>query len=321
LCNTVGTMIEVKENIGLAPYTIYKIGGAARYFAEAKNVDDLREALAYAAEKKTPFFILGAGSNVLIADKGYEGMIIRMTGGSVLADGERVIADAGVMMARVVTEAARAGLAGFEWGIGVPGTIGGSVRGNAGCFGGTMKDVIESVEIADVGNTAKHRMFDSMACGFGYRDSVFKRHPEWIIVSVTLRLRKGHAAAIQERIRAITAERMTKQAIGTKSCGCIFKNISWTREDIKRDALIERFPELAQFSDRPSIPASFLIDAAGMKGSRMGDAVVSDKHANFFLNKSAATADDVVRLVAAAKDAVMKKYGLALKEEIQRVGF
>ena len=227
-------MIEVKENIGLAPYTIYKIGGAARYFAEAKNVDDLREALAYAAEKKTPFFILGAGSNVLIADKGYEGMIIRMTGGSVLADGERVIADAGVMMARVVTEAARAGLAGFEWGIGVPGTIGGSVRGNAGCFGGTMKDVIESVEIADVGNTAKHRMFDSMACGFGYRDSVFKRHPEWIIVSVTLRLRKGHAAAIQERIRAITAERMTKQAIGTKSCGCIFKNISWTREDIKR---------------------------------------------------------------------------------------
>ena len=224
-------------------------------------------------------------------------------------------------MARVVTEAARAGLAGFEWGIGVPGTIGGSVRGNAGCFGGTMKDVIESVEIADVGNTAKHRMFDSMACGFGYRDSVFKRHPEWIIVSVTLRLRKGHAAAIQERIRAITAERMTKQAIGTKSCGCIFKNISWTREDIKRDALIERFPELAQFSDRPSIPASFLIDAAGMKGSRMGDAVVSDKHANFFLNKGAATADDVVRLAAAAKDAVMKKYGLALKEEIQRVGF
>ncbi|MEK7098950.1 MAG: UDP-N-acetylmuramate dehydrogenase [Patescibacteria group bacterium] len=313
--------VAIKENILLAPYTIYKIGGVARYFVEVHSTQELREVLAFAAEKRVPFFILGAGSNMLIADTGYDGMIIHMIGGTVRAEGDMLIADAGVMMARAVTEASRAGLTGFEWGIGVPGTIGGSVRGNAGCFGSEMKDVVESVEVFDADKNVKHSMFDKERCEFGYRDSVFKKHPEWIVLSATLKLRHGDPVAIQECVRQITMERLASQAIGTKSCGCIFKNIAWAREDIDRTTLLARHPDLAQFSDRFTIPASYLIDSADMKGKRVGGAMVSEKHANFFLNEGHATADDVVRLVAETKDAVMKEYGLALKEEIQYVGF
>lgn len=312
--------IEVKENVLLAPHTIYKIGGSARYYAEAKSADDVRDAVTHAAQKGVPFFIMGAGSNVLVSDAGYEGMVIRMIGGNVSTDGDRLTADAGVMMARAVTEAARHGLAGFEWGIGVPGTIGGSVRGNAGCFGSEMKDVVESVEVYDSIQNTKYEIRNA-DCAFGYRDSIFKKHPEWVVLSATLKLAPGDPAAIQERVRAITSERLSKQAIGAKSCGCIFKNISWTREDMRKDDLLSAFPDLAQFAQRPGIPASYLIDAAGMKGVHEGGAVISDKHANFFVNEGTATAEDVMRLVAAAKDAVKKKYGLALQEEIQHVGF
>ncbi|TSD04620.1 MAG: UDP-N-acetylmuramate dehydrogenase [Parcubacteria group bacterium Greene0714_36] len=313
-------MIAIKEDVILAPYTIYKIGGAARYFVEVKNAEELREALAYAVEKSVLFFILGAGSNVLVSDKGFDGMVIHITGGSVLVEGERLVVDAGVMMARAAGEAVRAGLTGFEWGIGVPGTIGGSVRGNAGCFGGEMKDVVESVEVFNA-LSLKPFTLNPSQCGFAYRHSVFKLHPEWIVLAATLQLQNGDPAVVQERIRKITKERLEKQAIGTKSCGCIFKNISWEDAGVEREDLVARFPELTPFRDRPNIPASFLIDTAGMKGARAGDAVISLKHANFFLNEGNATAGDVIRLVADAKDAVMKKYGLALKEEIQYIGF
>ena len=327
--------IDVKQDVLLAPYTVYKIGGPARFFVEAKNADEVKEVIKYAAEKQLSFFILGAGSNILVSDKGFDGMVIRMVGGGVRTEGESLIADAGAMMARVVTEAAKAGLAGFEWGIGVPGTIGGSVRGNAGCFGNEMKDVMENVLVLQ---STKHkaqstnktqnpkqktqtRELINLQCEFSYRDSVFKRHPAWIILSATLKLAKGDPAEIQKKIRAITQERVSKQDIGTKSCGCIFKNILWMRGDIDKEKLLAEFPELTQFKNRPNIPASFLLDASGCKGLREGSVVVSPKHANFFVNEGGATAKDVCILIQQTKEQVQKKFGIALEEEIQFVGF
>ena len=325
----------IQEHIPLAPYTIYKIGGPARYFAEAKTSNDLADALGFAAEHGIRFFILGAGSNIVVNDKGFDGLIIRMMGGAVRAQGEKLIVDSGVMMARAAAEAARAGLAGFEWAIGVPGTIGGSVRGNAGCFGGEMKDVVESVEIFDNLRVILRQAQDiypersrgtthnlrAQQCEFGYRDSIFKRHPDWVILSVTLALQKDDPAVIQERIRAITKERASKQDIGMQCAGCIFKNIPWDRKDINREFLVEQFPELAQFRDRATIPAAYLIDAAGLKGRRVGRVVISPKHANFFVNEGGATADEVAMLISIAKDTVMRKFGIAMEEEIQYVGF
>lgn len=313
-------MPEIKENMSLASYTMYKIGGPARFFAEAKNAEELESAVRYAREKNAPIFIMGAGSNMLVSDKGFDGLVIRMTGGSVQREGERLIADAGVMMARAVMEGARAGLSGFEWGVGVPGTVGGSVRGNAGCFGGEMRDIVESVEIFDTASLAV-RSVAAEECEFGYRHSLFKKHPEWIIVSATLRLKKGDPTAIQNEIRRITAERNAKQDIGTKSCGCIFKNPAWPESVSEKEKLLCEHPEFAPFSERTHIPGSFLIDRAGMKGKCVGRVCVSRAHANFFVNEGGATARDVRSLAAIAKEKVQSLFGIALEEEIQYVGF
>ena len=313
-------MVGIKENIALAPFTIYKIGGPARFFAEVGGAVELKEALAFAGEKKIPFTVLGAGSNVLVSDKGFNGLVIRMSGGAVRVEEERMHVDAGVMMARAVAESGRAALRGFEWGIGVPGTVGGSVRGNAGCFGSEMRDVVESVEVFDA-STGLIKNFSHAECGFGYRDSFFKTHPELIIVSVVLRLHAGEDDAIEQEIRRITQERVLKQDIGSKCCGCIFKNAEWPRDPSEREALMSRFPELGAFWDRATLPSALLIDHAGLKGMHAGNVCISEKHANFFINKGGGTSDEVVALIAVAKKEVRKKYGIDLQEEIHMIGF
>ena len=312
--------IEIQERVPLAPYTVYKIGGPSRFFAEARNADEMGEAFLFGRARSLNFFVLGAGSNTLISDKGFDGFTIHVAGGGIRIEGERIEVDAGVMMARVVSEAAAAGLTGFEWGIGIPGTIGGSIRGNAGCFGGEIKDVVASVRIINIQKSDFH-ILKNTECEFGYRNSIFKRHPEWVIVSATLSLKKGDPDAIREKIRGLSAERTGKQDIGTKSCGCIFKNVSWTRRDIDREMLLNRHKTLTQFEKSATIPAGFLIDECGLKGMRMGCVAVSPKHANFFVNEGGARAEEVMAMISLAKDAVRKKFGIILEEEIQFVGF
>lgn len=312
--------MHIKEYIPLASYTVYKIGGPARFFANAEKNEDIIQAVAFAKERGVPFVIMGAGSNMLVADKGFPGVAIRVNGGEVRAEGERMFVDAGVGMARAVAASAKHGLSGFEWGVGIPGSIGGSIRGNAGCFGGEMKNVIESVEVFDAEKflrsplTARH-------CDFSYRHSIFKEHPELIIFSAVLLLKTGDPKEIQKKIREITRARAAKQDIGTKSCGCIFKNVSWSRKDIQKDALIAHFPWLADFRNAENIPASLFIDRAELKGKRVGRAYVSPKHANYFVNEGGSTAEEVVMLISLVKDAVRRKFGILLEEEIQYVGF
>lgn len=327
--------IDIKENISLARHTIYKIGGPARFFAEVSSMTELQETVRFAAEKNLPVFVLGTGSNVLIADKGFDGLVIHMNGRKINVEGEFLTADAGITMAQAVLKSSQAALTSFEWGIGIPGTIGGSVYGNAGCFGGEMSQVVEFVQILKCKNeTEGLKVYEIKGneCEFSYRDAIFKRHPEWIIISATLKLQKGDPKAIHEKIKKITAERTNKQDIGTKSCGCIFKNAAWS--SINKKDLLQRFPELGRFKDNPNIPASFLIDQTGLKGRRVGGVFISPKHANYFVNggrplpakmvstrKNGATAEEVVTLIAIAKDAVKRKYGIILEEEIKFVGF
>ncbi len=313
--------ILIKDNIPLAPYTLYKIGGNASFFVEVSNEEDLREALELSASKGVNFFILGAGSNILVNDKGFYGLVIKINMREIhLAEGGKLAAEGGVSMAQAVLASAKAGLTGFEWAIGVPGTIGGSVRGNAGCFGYEIKDVVESVHVLDFRKSDFLELTNS-ECQFGYRDSIFKRNPEWVILSAVLKLQQGEPEKIQENIKRITAERAAKQDIGTKSCGCIFKNISWSRKGVDRNILLRLFPELLIFKNSSYIPASFLIDQAGLKGKRVGRVFISPKHANYFVNDGGATAEEVVMLISIVKDTVKRKFGLLLGEEIQYVGF
>lgn len=313
-------MIEIKENIPLAPYTIYNIGGPAQFFANVRSAREIEEGITFARDRHIPFFMLGAGSNVLVSDAGYRGLVLRGSGGEIRVDGQLLICDAGVMMARAVFESARAGLTGLEWGIGIPGTIGGSLRGNAGCFGGEIKDVVERVEVFDTHEHAT-KFLRASQCNFSYRDSLFKKHPEWIILSASFRLARGDSALSHSAIKKISNERTEKQAIGAKSCGCIFKNVSWSRKDIDKKKLLTRFPELTQFRSVEHLPASFLIDSSGLKGRRVGGVHVSRRHANYFINDAGARGEHVLMLISLAKNIVRRKYGIQLEEEIQYVGF
>ncbi|MDO8522669.1 MAG: FAD-binding protein [bacterium] len=352
-------MLNIKENIALAPYTVFKIGGPADYFCEVKNTEELKEALNWADEKKAPYFVLGAGSNLLVSDEGFRGLAIKMNLQELKVvpmrdrDGENLISVAsGVSMARVVNFTIENGLGGFEWGIGVPGSIGGSVFGNAGCYGSEMKDVVESVSLLSLahsdflalnplsGGSDTHpkseratastaQLFQDLAqpdgasraipqrrdmrvleklvprsqCDFSYRNSIFKKHPEWIILGATLKLlptdpKKSRAKVLEYSKKRITEETQASgnkgaQEIGAKCAGCIFKN------------------------PRPDLAAGFLIDKAGLKGKSIGGARVSDKHANFIINTGGATARDIKELIGVIKDEVQKKHGIDLETEIR----
>ena len=291
---------EIKENILLAPYTVFKIGGPARFFCEVKDKEDLAEAFLLAKEKSLPVFVFGAGSNVLISDEGFAGLVIKMNLVGLAADGLKIVASTGVSMARAVNFAAENNLGGFEWGVGIPGTVGGSIFGNAGCFGGEIKDVVDSVEIFDGESFKNLRNFE---CGFAYRDSVFKKHLDWIIVKAALNLKKVDSAESRKKILEYSQGRVLEktqasgnkgvQEIGAQCAGCIFRN------------------------PKADLAAGFLIDTAGLKGKKIGEAMVSAKHANFIINTGSATARDVRALISLVKGEVQKKHGVLLEEEIR----
>ncbi|MEK7566770.1 MAG: UDP-N-acetylmuramate dehydrogenase [Patescibacteria group bacterium] len=317
-------MPDIQENVSLAYHTVFKIGGPARYFCEIASADELAEAILWAKKNGSPFFILGAGSNVLVADGGYGGLVIKnradkieLLGGSTAKRrSNRLKADAGSSMAKVVAESVKAGLSGFEWAIGIPGTIGGSVRGNAGCFGSEIKDVVESVEAFDSEKTINYKL-PTINCNFSYRHSLFKENSNLIILSATLKLKSGNPTESQKLISEYAKKRVSSQDIGAKCAGCIFKNVEWSRKDLSKTEFLTRFPELKQFSNQKSIPAGFLIDRLGLKGHKIGGAQISLKHANYFINTGNASAEDVLTLIAVAKEKTQNHYGIYLEKEIQ----
>lgn len=322
-------MIQIQKNVDLKPYTIFKIGGRARYFCEVDSLDDFKEALSWVTENNLSFFILGAGSNVLVADDGFNGLVIRNKASQIYIDGLEVKAEAGASMARMVAEVTKTGLTGFEWAIGIPGTIGGSVRGNAGCFGSEIKDILESVEVfdiekfksPDVKSGSRSRRWDyqlkAASCQFRYRDSLFKHRPNLIILSATLKLRRGDKEESLRKIREYSQKRSISQDIGARCAGCIFKNVLWSRRDINKSKLVKNFPELKQFSNQEAIPAAFLMDTIGLKGTKIGSAQISTKHANYFINLGNAKTEEVMVLIGIAKERVQNHYGILLEEEIQ----
>lgn len=312
----------VQENIPLGQYSVFKIGGPARFFSVVKNKDEMMTALRFAKEKNTPFFMLGAGSNILVADAGFEGLVIKNELNGISSDEKTcmIYADAGISMPRLAAEAAKNSIAGFAWAIGIPGTVGGSIRGNAGAFGKETKDVLVSAKVYDAA-AAAIKQFNNASCRFGYRDSVFKHNSNLVVLSAEFRGSTGDQEEIRKKIREITEIRSKTQDIGAKCAGCVFKNVAWRQMAKNKEQMVREFPDLVQFQDRETIPAGYLIDRAGLKGARIGNTEISQAHANYIINEGGATADEVVRLVARVKEQVRLIYGIALEEEIQYVGF
>ncbi|MBI2626141.1 MAG: UDP-N-acetylmuramate dehydrogenase [Candidatus Nealsonbacteria bacterium] len=283
--------MQFQKNILLKNYTTFKIGGPAKYFCAIKDKEELVEAIAFAKKGQLPFFVLGGGSNLLVSDKGFKGLVLKIQDLRLRIKDSTIYAGAGASLTELVNAAANAGLSGMEWAAGIPGaTVGGAIRGNAGAFEVEMKDIVRKVEAFDA-NDLRFKIYDLRDCGFSYRSSIFKKNPNLIIISAELNLKKNNKRKVREKMKEILNYRMDKHP-KFPSAGSIFKNFE-------------------------NIRARDLIEKAGLKGKKIGGAQISDQHANFIINTGRAKAKDVLALIDLAKKEVKNKLGVAIEEEIQ----
>ncbi len=291
------------ENEPLASYTSWRIGGPARHFVQVTGTADLISALAWADQRDLPVFVLGGGSNILVRDSGFNGLVIRVRSHEMRLEASddtgRVIVEAGAPMAGTARRLARQGWSGLEWAEGLPGTIGGALYGNAGCYGG---DIATSLECAWVLVNGETQEWSVNCFSFGYRTSVLKQMRtegiRWqdrpIVLAAAFRLHRDDLTALAQRMERTSSERRSKTPWGA-SCGSVFKN-------------------------PPGDSAGRLIEVAGLKGTRIGNAEIASRHANYIINLGGASSDDVLRLIDLARERVLALSGIELELEIQIVG-
>ena len=307
-------MDAFSENEPLAKYTSWRIGGPARFFANVAEPDALRNALAWAHERALPVFILGGGTNLLVRDAGFAGLVIRYRDTSLQLDanGDTAVAriGAGAPMAGTVRRLAAQGWAGLEWAEGLPGTIGGAVFGNAGCYGGDIASVLQRAWLL-VNDTVEEWLVAHFE--YGYRTSALKQAKDErpttndqhsfvlrpsssvgpIVLAAEFALDRADRQALAAQMERTAAERKGKTPWGS-SCGSVFKN-------------------------PPGRSAGQLFEAAGMKGMRVGQAEIAQKHANYIVNLGGASSDDVLQLIELARERVRQEFGVELALEVQIV--
>jgi UDP-N-acetylmuramate dehydrogenase len=274
----------------LAPHTWMKIGGPAQYLVRPRNVDELRDVVRTCHDDQIPIRILGAGSNVLVRDEGISGAVLQLVDesfGEISIEGPTVRVGAGALLSRLISETVKAELAGLETLSGIPGTVGGAVRGNAGGRAGDIGQFVESVTVLSVKGEISTRNGDEL--WFGYRESNID---ELLILDATLKLQQGDSEEITRRMRKLWIMKKATQPLSFQSAGCIFKN-----------------PR--------GLSAGALIEQAGLKGIRVGAAEISDRHANFIVTNPGAKSDDVLRLIDLIRSKVSEQFGVDLELEIK----
>lgn len=307
------------ENEPMNKHTSFRIGGPARLYFSAHSSDEAVRAFEVAKELKIPTLTFGGGSNLLVSDDGYQGLLIQMANRTVTIEGLRVTAESGAITGLVARKSVDAELTGFEWAIGVPGTIGGALYGDAGCYGGEMRDSVVSVDVYRIRDRQRLTL-SKEACEFGYRESVFKREP-YLILGCTLELKPStDPAAGKQRMEDIMRQRKEKQPLEQSSAGCAFKNFEFTTES--EVALLRREVEVPEsMLKNKSLGAGWLVDQAGLLGQAVGGVEVSLKHGNFLVNKGQARAQDVIGLISLIKRKIRDEFGIEMHEEVQYVGF
>ncbi|MBU5636725.1 UDP-N-acetylmuramate dehydrogenase [Geomonas sp. Red69] len=307
--------LNIEEYVPLAPFTSFRVGGPARFLIGARTLRELREALRFADRMKLPFCILGGGSNLLVSDEGFPGVAIRLLMNRVTRSGGMVRVQGGFDLTALVHRTVGWGLSGLESLAGIPGTVGGAVRGNAGAYGGAIADALATVSALDAA-TLHSVTLRRDQCAFGYRDSRFKRDPGLIVVGALLALTPGDRDEIGTKVAETLAKREAKQLSCDLSAGSFFMN------PVVDDAgLIRRFEEDQGVRCRECrIPAGWLIDQAGLRSLRVGGAAVSHRHANYLVNTGAATAAEIVELARQVRKEVQVKLGVVLREEVSPLG-
>ncbi len=288
---------QVKRNEPLARYTTFRIGGPAQVFIEVRSLDELVRVVSVARQKSIPFFILGNGSNVLVLDGGVQGLVIKngcdhYQLDTLTADRAVLKAESGVTLPGLANRLARQGWSGLEWAIGVPGTIGGAIVGNAGAHGASISDRLLRVSVFD--DAGQRRVLPKTELDFSYRSSRFKRQRGSVLLSAEFEMERGEPAELIARMNGYTEHRRRTQP-SDPSVGSMFKN-------------------------PPGDYAGRLIEQAGLKGTRVGNVEISPVHANFFVNHGGASAKDVLQLVDLARERVRSAFGITLELEIEIVG-
>lgn len=303
--------MNIQKNISLALYTTFKIGGPAEYFADVKEVEELQEVLKWAKENKQPVKIIGGGSNMLISDNGLKGLSLKLSLDDLEFGGDKIVVGSGVILALLLNKSLAEDFVGLEFAAGIPGTVGGAIRGNAGTYGVAMDSVVTKIKYLD--DNFELQEMSNKDANFTYRHSIFKEKP-WIIVSAELRLGKGDIKESRKLVMERLKYRQDTQP-NLPSAGCIFKNIRF--EDVDLDKLKSKNIEIEKFAKFKKIPAAYLIERAGLKGHKIGDAQISELHANYIVNTGNASSDQVVMLISFIKQQVRDKYGVQLQEEVQ----
>jgi UDP-N-acetylmuramate dehydrogenase len=294
---------RLHAQVPLAPLSTFRVGGPAEWLVEVRTADDVLDALRAAAADGLPVTLLGGGSNVVIADAGIRGLVLRVHGGSIAEEeGSGVRADAGVTINGLVRWTIARGLAGLELWAGTPGTVGGGVHGNAHFQGHLLSEALHGVRLAT--RAGEVRDVAAADMGFGY-DTSRVQHTGEVVLSAAFRVSPGESEALRAVARRSLAYRKRTQPLHLPSAGCIFQN-----PDPARDAL------------PPGVPASAgaLVDRAGLRGVALGGARVSPLHANFIVNEGGATAADIRALAQRCRRAVAERFGVDLREEVGFLG-
>jgi UDP-N-acetylmuramate dehydrogenase len=305
--DAISTGTDIQRRIGvktsrdepLARFTTMRVGGPADLFATVHNAHELRALVRFARTRGLPHFVLGRGSDLVIADAGIRGLVIQVRAEGSRTEGTSYTAEAGVQMARAATESQRAGLTGLEFGLAIPGTVGGAVWANAGAHDADIAGVLESARVLAADGT--ERIVPATELGFSYRASRFKSPgtgpgaPRDVVIEATFRLAAADPDTIKTRLDEIRHWRQAHQPLGLPSAGSVFRN------------------PLGDSAGR-------LVEAAGLKGTRIGGAVVSEKHANFIVNDQKGTATDVRRLAERVRAEILARDGVDLAFEIEFVG-
>jgi len=307
---------RVKTNEPIAPYTYIKIGGPADLFFIATNITDLTKAVKAAIRLVVPYVVLGGGSNILVSDLGFRGLVIKnradkisikryrgkIQGKKLAVTDAKVEAESGAITNHLVRYTIQEGLSGLEYFLGIPGTVGGAIYNNAHYKDQQIGSLVDEVKV--ISKNGKERIYQRKQMKFSYDSSILQKTGE-LITTVTFHLPGGDSRALWKKAEALARQRSATQPLNLPSSGCMFKNL---KQDSRKTRLVE------------SYSAGWFIDKAGLKGLRVGGAIVSEKHANFIVNTGGATANDVLKLSELVRSKVRHQFGITLDLEVFKIG-
>ena len=305
--------LTISEHVWLSRYTRFGIGGPADLYVETPFEPSFMMALNIVRASGAEFAVIGGGTNLIVSDAGFRGIVLRFTSGGISSDGRIVRAEAGAELQALVDYTISHGLQGLETMTGIPGSVGAAIYGNAGAYGHSINERVRQVRFFD---GATIRMFGNAECEFHYRESAFKRHKDWIMFATELELTPASALELQRTADGILKVRLEKYPATMKCAGSIFKNLILAELP---EAVQRQVPE--RVIREGKVPSAYFLEQVGAKGIRNGGIRVAEYHANLIYNESQGTARELCEIIADLKSRVQNRFGLTLEEEVQYVGF